>query len=690
MNATIAAERTTRTFRLTYDGDARRFSETEWLLTNGRGAFAMGTALGLNARRYHGLLVASLLPPVQRVMLLNGLVEAVTIDPGGRQEQTVEISNHKFADGAMHPRGLEHLKRFEKDLAVRWHYQLGEMRLSREVYLFDDRDEIAIRYRIDSAKHAVRLRVHPLVSLRDFHGLLGWVPPDHFQVTSGDNFVQVATQDCNAVLLTKQGRFTTQRDWWHNFHYDRETDRGLEDEENLFTPGYFDLLYEPGDSGELRLDVGTGSDLWRDVEASQSRRATHLGHIRSHIEAQGARDKAVLQIAEATDDFIVLRQVQGEPSTSVLAGYPWFSDWGRDTMICLPGLLQATGRHQEALRTLNTYGKHVRRGLVPNRFDDYGGEPHYNTVDASLWYVHAAALYLHQTDDWDGFTEHALPACLQIVEHYRDGTDFDIGMDPSDKLIFAGNPDTQLTWMDAKRDGVVFTPRHGKAVEINALWHHALAWLAGILRERDPEQAQELAALAEEVAASFRKAFWNEDQGCLYDCLVRENDGWRAVAEIRPNQLFAVSLSNSPLRIAQQRAVVDVCEEHLYTPMGMRTLSPTDPAYKAHFEGDMFARDSAYHQGTVWPWLIGPFVEALLRCEGFTRPARDRAGELIAPLLGELESQCLGQIAEVYDAEPVPLESGDARRRPQGCIAQAWSVAEVLRAALLIRTEPVD
>ncbi len=458
MNATMAADRTTRTFRLSYDGDARRFSETEWLLSNGRGAFAMGTALGLNARRYHGLLIASLLPPVQRVMLLNGLVEAVTIDPGGRQEQTVEISNHQFADGAIHPRGLDHLKRFEKDLAVRWHYQIGEVRLSREVYLFDDRDEVAIRYRIDSAKHPVRLRVHPLMSLRDFHNLLHWVPTDHFQVTSGKNFVQVATKECNAVLMTKQGRFTTQRDWWHNFRYDRETDRGLEDAENLFTPGHFDLLYEPGDSGELRLDVGTGSDLLRDVEASQKRRAGHLGRIRTHIEKQGIHDQAVLQVAEATDDFIVLRNVQGEPSTSILAGYPWFSDWGRDTMICLPGLLQATGRQREALQTLNTYGKHVRRGLVPNRFDDYGGEPHYNTVDASLWYIHAAALYLHQTNDWEGFAEHALPACLQIVDHYRDGTDFDIGMDAQDKLIFAGNPDTQLTWMDAKRDGVVFTP----------------------------------------------------------------------------------------------------------------------------------------------------------------------------------------------------------------------------------------
>jgi predicted glycogen debranching enzyme len=676
---------------VSYDEDLDRFTHLEWLLTNSLGAFAMGTAAGVNTRRYHGLLVAAMNPPVERIMLLNGLIERVVVEPNRAVEQSYDISNHRFADGVLHPQGHAQLKRFEKDLSCRWVYQCGEVEVTREVYLFDDRNEVAVTYHVNGNGRRVRLYVQPLVSIRDFHELQHGPDNERYRVVRGQKQFMICADHHDFCIGSEQAHFEPEPIWWQDFKLDRETERGMDDTEDLFIPGRFSYTFEPTASGRaLTLYAGPGSDIVRSVDESKARRRAHLAGLADHLQQQGVSDRATLRLAAASDDFVVGREVDGQLSTSILAGFPWFADWGRDTMICLPGLLLATGRTHDALLTLGTFGRNVRRGMIPNRFDDYGGEPHYNTVDASLWYIHAATEYLAMTGDWDGFAEHALPACLEIVNFYQQGTDFFIGMDPNDKLIHAGNDDTQLTWMDAKRDGVVFTPRHGKAVEINALWHHGLCALADALHGRDEERTQSLRKLADQVAQSFRQAFWNEDAGCLYDCLMADADvegGWRPIDEIRPNQLFAVSLTHSPLRIAQQRAVVDVCREHLLTPMGMRTLSPSDPKYRARFEGDMFNRDSAYHQGTVWPWLIGPFVEAYLRCEGFTDEAREQARAFVQPLMDELDTQCLGQVAEVYDGgDP---DADDLDQRPQGCIAQAWSVAELLRVSLLITKGPV-
>ncbi|MEX2219514.1 MAG: amylo-alpha-1,6-glucosidase, partial [Phycisphaerales bacterium] len=388
-------------------------------------------------------------------------------------------------------------------------------------------------------------------------------------------------------------------------------------------------------------------------------------------------------------DFVVIRKAR-EPGTdepgargaSVIAGYPWFTDWGRDAMIALPGLLLATGRHGEALATLQTFAQHRRRGLIPNHFDDQTGEPGYNSADASLWFLHAACEYLRASGDREGFVGLLLPACLEVIDAYAEGTDFGIRVDPADGLVMAGDETTQLTWMDAKRDGVVFTPRHGKPVELSALWHHGLLAVAGAIGRAAPKAGPRLRALAENCAAGFGRAFWNEERQCLFDVLhPPEGVGgrWRPNGQVRPNQLFAVSLAHPPLPEKQQRAVVQCIRTRLLTPHGVRTLDPTDPAYIGRFEGPIARRDAAYHNGTAWPWLMGPLAEAVLRIGRFSGAARADARSLLAPLVARLDAECPGQLAEVFDGDHRP----DAPQRPGGCPAQAWSIAEVLRVLLL-------
>ncbi|MCA3005850.1 MAG: glycogen debranching protein, partial [Phycisphaerales bacterium] len=377
---------------------------------------------------------------------------------------------------------------------------------------------------------------------------------------------------------------------------------------------------------------------------------------------------------------------------SIIAGYPWFADWGRDTMISLPGLLLCTGRHEEARSLLLLFsaargggpaGSEQSGGLVPNVFDDYTGRPHYNTVDASLWFVHACCRYLAASKDQSTFNKELLPACLDVMHAYRTGTAFGIGADPEDGLIASGDHTTQLTWMDAKRDGVVFTPRHGKAIEINALYYNALRSLAVAAGPHRTGLRNEMTALADKIGPTIATRFWNPQRQCLFDCLTPDHaapGGWRPSTQVRPNQIFAVSLPHSPLNPSQQQAVVKCVRERLWTRHGLRTLEQGDAGYKGRFEGRMFDRDAAYHNGTAWPWLAGPLAEATLRAGGFSSEARAQARELLAPLLRAMEGGCLGQLAEVYDGD-------DTTERPQraaGCPAQAWSIAETLRVSLLI------
>jgi len=392
--------------------------------------------------------------------------------------------------------------------------------------------------------------------------------------------------------------------------------------------------------------------------------------------APGALHRA---LAIASDDFVVDRTVKGRSLSTILAGYPWFADWGRDTFIALPGLLIETGRFEEARGTLQVFAESIKDGLVPNRFDDYDDNAaHYNTVDASLWFVHAALRYVEVSGDRDSWNGWLSAACLNIMDSYIKGTGFDIRM-AGDGLITAGNRSTQLTWMDAATGGVVFTPRHGKAVEINALWYAALTGLSTALKTDNKRIADHYDKLAARVKRSFAKTFWNEQLGCLADCVWTDEQGVdHRDDSIRPNQIFAVSLPDSPIPQTLQKQVLAAVKEKLLTPKGLRTLPQNHSAYHGRYTGNQFIRDEAYHQGTVWAWLIGPYVEGVLRAGRFSDAAKREAMDALKPLLDEMMNEGLGQLHEIYEAE--------SPHRAVGAVAQAWSVSEVLRVWRMIET----
>ncbi len=686
--------------------DAERLARTEWLLTSGSGGFAMGTALGTPSRRYHGLLVVPLRPPVQRVMALNALSETLVFEPNSPNEERIDLSTFRFRPGVLHPRGDAHLEKFEKGNTVRWSYRVGQVTIIKTLHLFREAPAAAVRYDVTSTgSKPVRLLVRPLVSLRDFHALiLRDTSRDRFRVdTSGDHACIVhgpsAALHLHATIGTGQAgsaRFERDEQWWYDFQYEYERERGYDYLEDLFHPGQFVLdVGAPsasGSSATFTIHAGMNDGTLRDHDADERHRNKRLSALVSATAgALGGKGPSTTLAAliQAADDFVVRRPAReagpdGTPAaparTSIIAGYPWFADWGRDAMISLPGLLLVPGRFEEARDVLLTFANNRRGGLIPNLFDDYTGEAHYNTVDASLWFVHAACMYRAQSDDAITFKNELLPACLDVVSHYRKGTAYGIAMDESDGLIMAGDASTQLTWMDAKRDGIAFTPRHGKPVEISALWYNALAWLADLAT--GSAEAADLAMLRDRVGESIRAKFWNPALGCLHDSLQSPHfgAGWLPQPEVRPNQIFAVSLPHCALEPEQQKAVVGYVRSRLLTPHALRTLDPADSRYRGRYRGRMFDRDAAYHNGTAWPWLLGPLAEAILRVGNFSPAARSEARKVLHGILEFLDADCPGQLPEVFDGDDWPSEPQHAG----GCPAQAWSVAEPLRVLAMI------
>ena len=384
-------------------------------------------------------------------------------------------------------------------------------------------------------------------------------------------------------------------------------------------------------------------------------------------------DPTFAALCSAAGTFVIERRIESRLTPTILAGYPWFLDWGRDTFISLPGLLLSTERFKTAAGVLTTFAEAVSEGMIPNRFDDYGQSPHYNSVDASLWFIHSAFEYLDNTEDNSTFSVKLLPAVKWIIDSYHKGTRFDIHAD-TDQLITAGSQDTQLTWMDAKCGGIAFTPRYGKAVEINALWFSNLQRIANYYKDKDPEQHCRYKNLADKVKESFNLLFWNNSTGYLNDCILSKD---KIDTTLRPNQIFAVSLPFSPLEEQRQKNVVDIVAEKLLTPFGLRSLSPTDSRYIGKYKGNQYQRDSAYHNGTVWAFLIGPFIEAYLKVNNFDKQSKKQARHFLEPLLCHITSSgCVGNISEIFD--------GAAPHEQKGCFAQAWSVAEVIRAYVLI------
>ncbi len=697
-------------------GDFDALARTEWLLTAGNGGFAMGTASGTPSRRYHGYLIASMRPPVARILALSSIAENLIVEPDTPGAQQYDLSCYRFRPGELHPRGDQYLVRFEKDVSVRWIYRAGRTEVVKELSLVRGAPAVIVKYTVRMVEgaggdgpRAMRLVLHPLVAMRDFHSLaLRDTARDRVGVKYQPRAMVIGSPEGDLHITASAGQVISEETWWYNFQYDLERDRGYDYLEDLYHPGSFTIDFDQATiaagKAEVTIVASMNQAMSREMGQQTGEAAERLTAIlekaRSAVGGAGPHNDAFSALVAASDDFIVKRLPVAAPAggaatapkpgakvdepVTVIAGYPWFVDWGRDSMISLPGLLLATGRHDEARRLLATFAAHTKDGLVPNVFDDYTGQPHYNTVDASLWFIHACCEYLRATQDKSTFVRDLLPACLNIVHAYQHGAPFHIRMDDADGLIMAGDHTTQLTWMDAKRDGVVFTPRHGKPVEINALWHHALGSLVEAAGGERPALKRDLGDLQMRVARSFVARFWDPERKCLNDVLLPHGTQWEPNRQVRPNQIFAVSLRHSPLDAAQKHAVVNIVGERLYTKLGLRTLDPADPGYVGRYRGRMFERDAAYHNGTAWPWLLGPYAEAVLRAGEFSTEARVQARAVLSPLIARLDVDCPGQLAEVFDGDG----SREDPQRPGGCPAQAWSIAEALRVmAMVIKAE---
>ena len=635
----------------------------EWLTTNRIGAYASSTVVGCNTRRYHGLLVAATRPPVGRLLALSQLSERLTVG-----ETSYDLATIEFPD-MLKPRGMVHLAEFRNDVAPTFVYRMEGLELTKQVVLAESANCVTIRYALHGGDAI--LRILPFAALRDFHHLRTCHDAHQmtFEIAPGGATVQdIGSPIPPLHLAAPLGRFQPHPQWWYRFHYRTDLARGQDAFEDLYSPGEF--IFELGDGGSCELTASLGEPGSMDADETLARKRRRLTAI---VQSVGPKaDLATRRLAEASDAFLVERRFPGAPARrTILAGYHWFADWGRDTFIALPGLLLATERFDKARDVFEMFAEHIADGMIPNRFDDYATAAHYNSIDASLWFVLAAERYLRATNDTTFWRNTLLPASQAILRAYQDGTIFDIHAD-ADGLLMGGSYKTQLTWMDAALGEEAITPRHGKCVEINALWHSAHRILAERCAEIDPELAEQCADRAALIASAFNRAFWNGRAECLYDCI---SDG-RPDPTIRPNQIFAVSLPHCPLPPDRRAAVVRIVQEKLLTPFGLRSLSPDDARYRSRYGGSWESRDRAYHQGTVWGWLIGPFIEAYLNVHGDRPFAIAQARQWLEGFTEHLETAGLGTVSEIFDGEP-PHE-------PRGCIAQAWSVGEVLRAKRMV------
>ncbi len=580
--------------------------------------------------------------------LLSHLHETVTVNG-----VAFDLHTGRYTDGTLHPQGWHYVAGFDDLPVPTWRFDFpGGLRIVKRVFLAPGKNTVYISYeRIGGTE--VDLTLAPLVAWKDYHGEMR--PWNGFPMRQGfceNGFEEQATPDAPVLRLLLPGAKWARANWWHSHNWhEREAERGQDAVEDLYCPATATISLS--NTGEPVVFIGT-------IEADEPEPASVV--LARIIQRQdellaaasiASGDAAARQLVVVSDQFIV----RGDHlRTTILAGYPWFTDWGRDTFIALPGLCLATGRPQVAREILLAFAEHVSEGMIPNRFPDAGETPDYNTVDATLWFIHACDAYVRATDDAE-FRTRLAPILRDIIAHHDAGTRYGIRVDPEDGLLAAGQPGVQLTWMDAKIGDYVVTPRIGKPVEVNALWLHALT----VVADFSGDETYRVRATA--AAARFREKFVRPNGGGLYDCLAPSGAPDSA---IRPNQIIAAALPTSPLTPDEARAVVDTVGRELLTPYGLRTLSPNDPAYRARYEGDARSRDSAYHQGTVWPWLLGPYADARRKVYG--------DGINLSELLASMTEYGVGGIAEVYD--------GSEPRRPNGCPWQAWSVAEVLRVHL--------
>jgi predicted glycogen debranching enzyme len=632
-------------------------ADYEWLVTNGLGGYACGTVALANTRRYHGFLVASLAPPVQRTLLV-----AKTDIRVKYLDLESDLTANEFAGGTISPQGFVHLESFAViDGMPTWHYAVADALVELKIFMAQGANTTYLSIELLRSSAPMQVTLKPYVTYRDHHSQGIGAQPFELEAAADQCSVRAFAGARPYRLMISQGQFTPTPTWYWKFRHREESQRGLDDAEDLFFPGSFSAV----------LSAQVATFLIATAESVAPPTAIEV------IKANRADCKAltaplpksapawIRTLAIASDQFIVRRGGPTAAAASIIAGYPWFADWGRDTMISLPGLATILGRHDIASNILRTYAAFVDGGMLPNRFPDGGEAPEYNTADATLWLFHALDDYLQAKPDPKLLSD-LFPALTSIIHAHVDGTRFGIKVDASDGLLHAGERGTQLTWMDAKHGDQVFTPRIGKPVEINALWLNALNVVVRYAgRVRNVNDKRFYAALLERASCSFSR-FWNEQRGCLYDVI--DVDAAQARDDrMRPNQILAVSLPYCVLPEPQMRSVVDRCGRDLLTSYGLRTLSPSDSGYIGSYAGGPAQRDAAYHMGTVWAWLLGPFTRAHYRVYGDAR----RAQALLEPLAQHVSSACIGTVSEIFD--------GDAPHTARGCFAQAWSVAEILR-----------
>jgi len=649
--------------------DLAEAEQREWLVTNGIGGFASGTIAGSATRRYHGLLIASLDPPARRTHLVGGIDEIVRIG-----NQQIELATHRWLSGAIAPHGYQLIREFRLEGSIpTWTYQAGSAQLEKRVWMQPGENTTYVAYAVLEAAAPIALELKVFVNYRDFHAATqaGSSPNEwRMRVEPIEKGLRVTAFEGATPfhLQSKDATADPQHIWYHDFFFALERERGLDDHEDQLLAAVFRARLETRQS--VTIVFSTNPDAALDGEAAlqreRKRQAKILAAAKPVSKPATDRDASfrISQLVLAADQFMVDRPLPGRPDgKTIIAGYHWFGDWGRDTMIALPGLTLATGRPEIAKQILLAFSRYVDRGMLPNNFPDAGGTPEYNTIDATLWYFESIRQYFAATHDIATLKK-LLPVLEQIIEAHLNGTRYNIHVDPADGLLYGGGSGVQLTWMDAKIGDWVVTPRTGKPVEINALWINALEStiaFANVLSESCASYTQLLA----KAKSSFVK-FWNHQRNCCFDVL--DSPGIGNDATLRPNQIFAVSLNANLLSADQQESVVDVCANELLTPFGLRSLAAGEPEYTGTYSGGPRQRDAAYHRGTVWGWLLGPFALAHYRVY------RDRTASLafLEPLAQSIDRYGLGSLAEIYD--------GDPPHYPRGCIAQAWTVGEFLRA----------
>ena len=628
-------------------------ASAEWLETNGLGGWAGSTISGAHSRRYHGLLVASVLPPTERVVLLSKLDE--TIITNGRR---IELGSNIYQGNTVHPKGYRYIESFSGNFFPQWDYKVENIRLRKSIGMVHHENTTLVKFEVVESATPFQLELLPLIASRGYHSLNKAGSHIHWEASFENNIFHTRPDGSLDLYISVPGAtYEHSPRWYYDFQYKTEQYRGLDYVEDLFNHGIFTVTLKQGDI--FCIIISTGNPTGRNAEELFSK---ELERKQALLKDQ-PENKVVEQLVLAADKFIVKR---GEGLKTIIAGYHWFTDWGRDTMISLPGICLSTGRHDDAKKILQAFARSVSQGMLPNRFQDNGELPEYNNVDGTLWFFIAVQKYLNATGDKEFVIHEILPVLKEIIDWHFKGTRYNIHVD-DDGLLHAGEVGQQLTWMDARIGTWVVTPRMGYPVEIQALWYNAQRIFSHLLTiNRQNEDAKLVNISADKTKLNFLDKFWIGEKEYLYDVIDISGQG---DASLRPNQLLAISLPFPLLEKKKAKKVLDIVKQELLTPVGLRSLAASDANYISVYRGDTWHRDSAYHEGTVWSWLLGAYIDAVLKTEG--NKGLPIARKILADFSYHLGEGCIGNVSEIFDADPP--------HHPRGCIAQAWGVGELLR-----------